>query len=47
VTPKIPAGEREFVREELYFLANRLVKNCKLTVAESKQVISEILRASV
>jgi hypothetical protein len=47
MTPKIPACERELVREELCYLANRLMKNCKLTITESRQVILEILSCSI
>jgi hypothetical protein len=47
MTPKIPAQEREFVSEELCYVASRLMKNCKLTVAESRQAIIEILSCSI
>lgn len=47
MTAKVPRAEREFVANELLWLCGRLAKNCRLTAAESKQAIKEILSSDV
>lgn len=47
MTAKIPKAERELVGDELVYIADRLVKKCKLTVPEARHAICEILGVSV
>jgi hypothetical protein len=43
----ISSKERELIRDELAWLADRLISKYKFTVAEAKAAIREILTCSV
>jgi hypothetical protein len=45
--PDIPDKEREFVQDELVYIAEHLMKTCGLTIQQSRQLIAEILTVSV
>ncbi len=47
MTLKIPDDEREQVRADLVDTANRLIKKYKLTLAEARQFIREMLTVSI
>lgn len=43
----VPAEEREFVRDELAFLADRLIRKHGLTLAQAKRYILEMISCSI